>query len=370
VSKLTFDLVPTAGGPADEESRLTKRARGRAVIWLTSGLWVANYAAATAGAYLGDGHDLGRLSMIRAGMLAVGLLLCASIHFILGRLAHMSFGRRVAAVLVMSLVAAEAYGWLSYFAFSVLAPGHLATSIRWGPAISNMASWTWFFLAWAGLRLALEYSWDAKDEQRRSMALQELAHTAEVRALHSQINPHFLFNSLNSISALIVDGRRNDADRMVSKLADFFRLTISIDPRDDIPLERELQLQIAYLEIEQLRFPDLSIDLDIPTAARSAYVPALILQPLVENAVKFGVASSNPPAIIAVRARMNGEDLVLTVTDGGRPNFEPARPGVGIGLNNVRSRLHERFGSRASLRTERVESGGFKVTISMPLVTA
>ena len=369
VSKLTFDLAPAAVSPAGEERVLARRSRAQAVIWLTLGLWIANHATATLGAYLSHSGDLARLSLIRTAMLAVGLILCASIHFILGRLAHLSFARRVAAVLLMSLIAAEAYGWLNYFAFSIIAPNRLASSIRWGAAVSNIATWTWFFLAWAGLRLALEYSWDAKDEQRRSIALQELAHIAEVRALHSQVNPHFLFNSLNSISALIVSGKARDADRMVSKLADFFRLTLAIDPRQDIPLERELQLQLAYLEIEQLRFPDLIVDLDVPPEASRAYVPTLLLQPLIENAVKFGVASSAPPGLIEIKACIEGEDLLLFVKDRGTPNFEPARAGTGIGLNNVRSRLGERFGSQASLSTERGAGGGFKVTIRMPLVT-
>jgi hypothetical protein len=369
VSKLTFDLIPVGGFPHEDEPD-SKKARTRSVVWLTLGLWLANFAMATLGMYLSGDANLIELSLIRGGMLCVGLLLCAAIHKLLQTLTHMSFARRVAVMVVMSLVAAEIYGWLNYFSLAAVLPERLGTSIKWGAAISNVATWTWFFLAWAGLRIALEYSWHVKEVQRRALALQALAHSAKLRALHSQVNPHFLFNSLNSIASLIVDDRRQDADRMVGKLADFFRLSLAADPEEEITLLEELELQAAYLEIEQLRYPDLELKLDVASEAASAAVPALLLQPIVENAVKYGVASSSPPAMISIRASAEAGQLTIIVEDRGNAPGAVPKPGAGIGLNNVRARLHERYGNDASLAAERISDAGFRVTIRMPLEEA
>lgn len=367
VSQLAFDLLAARETPTGEE-RGIKGARSRAVISLTLALWLGNYALGILALYLGDDGKFLLLATMRAGMLLVGLILCAAIHKLLAMLSRISFASRIAVVLVASVIAAEIYGWTSYFAYMLMAPERLAGSIRWGTAISNMAVWTWFFLAWAGLRLALEYSWEAKDQQRRAIALQALAHSAKLRALHSQVNPHFLFNSLNSIATLIIDERRRDADKMVGKLADFFRLTLAVDPEEDIPLELELVLQLTYLEIEQLRFPDLELRTDIADDVAEALIPALLLQPVVENAVKYGVASSKPPAVISITAFADGDQLVITIVDRGSGDSLLPKAGGGIGLNNVRSRLHERFGVDASLSAERIAEIGFGVTIRMPLV--
>jgi signal transduction histidine kinase len=368
VSQLKFDLLAAAGEAPGESELEIQRARSVAVGKLTLALWSGNYVLGTLVTYLGGDRKFILLSEMRAGMLCVGLILCAAIHKILAAVSHIAFARRIAVVLVASVVAAEIYGWISYYAFVLLTPERVAKSINWGTAISNMAVWTWFFLAWAGLRLALEYSWDAKDEQRRSISLQALAHSAHLRALHSQVNPHFLFNSLNSIATLIIDERRRDADKMVGKLADFFRLTLAVDPEEDIPLELELVLQLTYLEIEQLRFPDLELSLNVTDDAAEASVPALLLQPIIENAVKYGVASSEPPAVISITAFADGDRLVITIEDRGSGIATRPKAGAGIGLSNVRSRLHARFGNEASLTAERIAEIGFGATIRMPLV--
>ena len=367
MSQLAFDLLAARETP-EGEGRELRRARSHAVIRLTLALWLGNYALGVLALYVGDDGKFLLLATIRAGMLFVGLILCAAIHKLLAMLSRISFSSRIAVVLIASVIAAEIYGWTSYFTYTLIAPERLAGSIRWGTAISNMAVWTWFFLAWAGLRLALEYSWEAKDQQRRAIALQALAHSAKLRALHSQVNPHFLFNSLNSIATLVIDERRRDADKMVGKLADFFRLTLAVDPEEDIPLELELVLQLTYLEIEQLRFPDLEICMDVADDVAEASIPALLLQPIVENAVKYGVSSSKPPAVISISAVADGDQLVIGVTDRGSGIAIHPKSGGGIGLNNVRSRLHERFGAAASLSAERIAEGGFGVTIRMPLV--
>jgi hypothetical protein len=341
--------------------------RRRAVLGLTLALWLSNFVILTLGNWAGGEENVVQLAFARAGLTAIGLALCYVIYSLLQRISHISFKRRALAMAVMSLVAAEIYTWATYYGYLFVEPERLSASIRWGIAISNVAFWTWFFLAWAGLCLALEYSFDVKEEERRSSELHALAHAAKLQALHNQVNPHFLFNSLNSISALIIDNRVSEADRMIGRLADFFRMTLAVDPTSDIPLQREIELQQIYLDIEQQRFPDLQIEIEIPHPLLNAAVPALLLQPIIENAVKYGVASSAPPARISITARQEAEELVIAIRDSGSSLNSPLKPGAGIGLRNVRARLQERFGNAQSLSATREGIVGFRVTIRLPL---
>lgn len=126
--------------------------------------------------------------------------------------------------------AAELHGWANHLIPKLLLPFVASGPTDWSADIFGLAFWIWFFIAWAGLYLALEYSFDAREEAQRSSELKTLAHHAKLSALHNQINPHFLFDSLNSISALILDQRLQDAEAMVSRLAGFLRMTLVVDP--------------------------------------------------------------------------------------------------------------------------------------------
>jgi LytS/YehU family sensor histidine kinase len=190
-------------------------------------------------------------------------------------------------------------------------------------------------LAWAGLYLALMYSFDVQDEQRRSAELREQAHVAQLRALHSQINPHFLFNSLNSVSALILDRNSEKAEEMVVKLARFLRLGLAADPTRKIPIEVEMELQRTYLEIEQLRYPDLAVDFSLPEAIKDALVLSLILQPIVRMRSNMcrGAASRNDSVLPAPTASGQSPRLSIQERELGaygrrryRPRQRPSAP--------------------------------------------
>jgi LytS/YehU family sensor histidine kinase len=214
------------------------------------------------------------------------------------------------------------------------------------------------------------YGLDAQEEQRNSAELRERAHVAQLRALHSQINPHFLFNSLNSVSALILDKESDKAEEMVGKLARFLRLGLSADPTRKISLELELELQRSYLDIEQLRYPDLTVEIDVPEQLAGALVPSLILQPIIENAVKFGVAGAPPPATIRIRAISVDERLILEIVDSGKGG-KLNSSGGGIGLTNVRQRLGLLYGEAATdLVAGHEVDGRFRVRVTMPLETS
>ena len=274
---------------------------------------------------------------------------------------------RMIALGVAAPILAETFAWANFFAGATVDSTVNMASLNWGDAIRGIMFWTLAFLAWSGLYLALMYGFDFNEERRRSAELRERAHIAQLRALHSQINPHFLFNSLNSVSALILDENRDKAEEMVVKLARFLRLGLAADPTRKIPLELEIELQRTYLEIEQLRFPDLKVDFRMDQALKDALVPSLILQPIIENAVKYGVAEAPPPASIAINACASGKRLVLEVVDSGKGGGSPTG-GAGIGLANVRQRLALIYGDDVSaLTANRDSEGQFRVEIQLPL---
>lgn len=226
-----------------------------------------------------------------------------------------------------------------------------------------------FFVSWAALYLALCYAAQLGAVERRAAQLQAAAQSAELRALRYQVNPHFLFNTLNSLSSLVLTGKRDEAERMILNLATFFRTSLTGDPTEDVPLSDEVQLQRLYLDIETVRFPErLVVEIDLPDSLRSACVPGLILQPLVENAVKYGVSRSKRPVTIRIVARAIHNMLHIAVEDDGAPIDAGQDHGTGVGLRNVRDRLAARYGDEARCSWGPRDGGGFAATLQLPIV--
>ncbi|MFD1107431.1 sensor histidine kinase [Sphingobium olei] len=228
----------------------------------------------------------------------------------------------------------------------------------------------YFFLsAWAGLYLALAYASEAHRTERRAARLERAAQQAELRSLRYQVNPHFLFNTLNSLSTLVMRNRPDEAERMIMSLSNFYRTSLTGDPLDDVPLEEEVHLQKLYLDIEAVRFPDrLTAQIDVPDSLMNACVPGLILQPLVENAIKYGVSRTSSPVTIAITAREDGDLMHIAVTDDGDNPPGPGDAGSGIGLANVRDRLTARFGEQGRIVYGAREGDGFSVLLTLPIV--
>ncbi|MGS1016576.1 sensor histidine kinase [Allosphingosinicella humi] len=204
-------------------------------------------------------------------------------------------------------------------------------------------------------------------QERQLVDARSAAQQAQLAALRYQLNPHFLFNTLNSISALIVTRRNEDAEHMTDKLSSFLRTSLSCDPAQLVPLEEELALIEEYLAIEAVRFGDrVRVAIDCPPEAGEALVPGFLIQPLVENAIKHGVAPSRDPVTIAVRAVVEGGDLMITVENDSPAPGRTARAGrTGVGLVNVQQRLEAVYGKRASLVAERGKST-YVATIRIP----
>lgn len=351
--------------PALDAGKLDAPTR-RVAIAMTLAFWLANISVQMFRSHL-EGHpDLGALLLARSLTAAGGLTLCFAVHLVIARLAHHSFAARAATLTLIVPFAADACAWLSYLSMQALAPAHVTGGATSSATIQAVLYWVWFFFAWAALYLALRYSFEVKASERRARIVQGLAHAAQLRALQNQISPHFMFNTLNSISALMLDGRGKEAEAMLRRLSDFLRATLSLDALADITLAEELRIQRIYLGIEHARFPDMKVTVDCPDALADALVPALITQPLVENAVKYGVARSLRATAIAIQAREEDNHLILTVTDDGAT--APAGPGgLGVGLRNVADRLASRFGADHRFEAGPGAEGGFTVQLALPL---
>ncbi len=210
----------------------------------------------------------------------------------------------------------------------------------------------------------------SQERERRAAELEARLADARLQALRMQLNPHFLFNTLNSIATLVrVDPRA--AEEMLGNLGELLRRTLDSMGEQEIPLARELEFIAAYLDIEQRRFGDrLRVEQDVPDDLRSALVPALILQPLVENAVRHGIEPCRRPGLISIEARQRDGRLLLVVRDDGRglPETGPGSAGRrGIGLANTEARLRGLYGRDQHFAFGRAEPRGFRAEVHIPI---
>jgi signal transduction histidine kinase len=191
---------------------------------------------------------------------------------------------------------------------------------------------------------------------------------AQLQALRTQLHPHFLFNTLNAIATL-VHRDPEAADQMIARLSDLLRITLEGIGVQEAPLAKEIDFLRGYLEIEQARFGDrLTVDMQIAPEALGARVPYLILQPLVENAIRYGIASHSHPGRVVIYASSANGSLVLEVRDNGPglTNGSGTIPRKGMGLTNTRSRLEKLYGGRQRFETKTGPNGGFVVTMTFP----
>lgn len=226
------------------------------------------------------------------------------------------------------------------------------------------------YLASVGLNYAMLAQERAREAERRNLESQLLAQEAELRALRAQLNPHFLFNALNSISALTsVDSKK--AREMCVLLSEFLRRSLAMGERTSIALKEELDLVRNYLAIEQIRFgARLALDWQVAEESLGAQLPPLLLQPLAENAIKHGISGLTEGGTVrilvkAARDRENGERVDIAIENPFDPD-QPPKKGLGLGLRQVRQRLQGRFGNRAAVET-RLAEGSHKVLLSFPL---
>jgi hypothetical protein len=230
-------------------------------------------------------------------------------------------------------------------------------------------TWYFFFAAWASFYVAMSAGNQLRAAERRAGEFERAAQSAQLRALRYQVNPHFLFNTLNSLSSLIMSRREDEAERMILSLSNFFRSTLAVDPTSDVSLAEEIRFQMLYLDIEKARFPSrLKVQTDLPDELLEARMPALLLQPIIENAIKYGVARAKQEVTLSIQAAQEDGRLKIIVENDADPADQVHDHGTGVGLTNVCERLSARFGGAAECRFGPIQTGGFRVTLTMPLV--
>jgi two-component system, LytTR family, sensor kinase len=269
--------------------------------------------------------------------------------------------------IVIVLVAAAAFSAVETWSHATfLQPGTRPEGIRFMGAILLTFS---LLVAWSALYYGINYYLLLEEQTDRLLRLEHQASSAQLAMLRYQLNPHFLFNTLNSISTLVLLKQTDRANAMLSRLSSFLRYTLVNEPTGFVTVAQEVETLKLYLEIEKMRFenrlrPHFHID---PTVSR-ARLPSLLLQPLVENAIKYAVTPQEEGADIAIEAKRDVDRVILTVSDTG-PGLDAGaeRPeSTGVGLANIRDRLAQAYGSNHRFETQSDIRGGFRVVIELP----
>jgi hypothetical protein len=229
--------------------------------------------------------------------------------------------------------------------------------------VNFYANMTW--VGFIGMQAAYLSLRSRTDELVGARASERAAHLS---ALRFQLNPHFLFNALNAISSLVVTGRAIQAEAMIARLSDFLRSTLGARPDEMVRLEDEFEMLGSYLDIESVRFGDrLETRIDLPADLRDVPIPPFLLQPLVENAMKYAVAPAQGMVTVEVQAECLGTELRIIVRDDGKAGTA-INGGMGIGLANLRERLSLSYGDGARLAAG-PSAGGFEAAVSIPLTS-
>jgi preprotein translocase subunit SecG len=353
--------------PTIEHSRPVRAQRDFVPALFIVGIWSLQYLSLTAQqALMGETTLVQNLApRFIAG--CVGVLISFGILSIHERQAGKPLTVRALTGFALAVCGALIHSAANFGIFQIFMPKQNIERATLQTYLSATTFWFWCYFAISCLLLALVYSRELREREREFAKLERLAQAAQLKALRYQINPHFMFNTLNSIAALVCTHQNAVAEQMVEGLGDFLRATLAIDPQEDHRLSNELELQKLYLGIEQLRFPErVAVRFDIEPAAGAALVPSLILQPLTENFVKHCVAVSSGRSELVIGSKVNGEQLVVTLTNS-PPEGERRDRSTGVGLKNVEERLRARFGNAQHFHSGKLADGSFEVKLRLPL---
>ena len=342
------------------------RDRGR-LFWILN---IAGWTGYTLAAWLGAlAHEKPEAYFAVIVATAVtGLTITLPMRWIYRRLWFRSPLTLAVGLLVTSYVIGFGWRWLQ----NVLYYDWVKNS--WQPEhlmdyVSGVMGSFYILLCWSGLYFGIKYYQQLQDQTEQTLKATSAAHQAQLKMLRYQLNPHFLFNTLNAISTLILDGANKTANDAVSRLSDFLRYTLDNDPMSRVTLGSELAALDLYLEIEKVRFGDrLVIEKTIEAKAQDALVPSLILQPLIENAIKYAITPSEDGGTLKISARVQRGTVVLQLSDTGPGlgNGDNGQKSSGVGLKNTRERLQQLYGDNQAFTLAPNEPSGLTITINIP----
>jgi two-component system LytT family sensor kinase len=282
-------------------------------------------------------------------------------------------GRNLWIAVVASVACAFIWTFCSNWIYSLIDP------VRWQDAhfsiyLVGVLNASFILLCWSAAYFSFKYYEQSQDQRQVMSELKIQAQQAKLQMLRYQVNPHFLFNTLASISALIRDNENSAADAMLGRMGDLLRLTLKSSPVDMVTLEEELRILDMYIQIEKVRFQErLQYKFETDAASLPVLVPSLILQPLVENCIKHAITCSEEGGEINLSVRVAKERLIISLSDSGRPADQPLNEtGQGstkLGLRNVQQRLKNIYEKDYEFTFGESAIGGFKIEMNLPAYT-
>jgi two-component system LytT family sensor kinase len=313
----------------------------------------------------------GYMAVIAIAALA-GFVLSAPLRYLFRWLWNRRLVVIVPGVLAAAWVTALAWRVVINYSYARLVEDWMSKE-PWYGIFSGTLSSTYLLVCWSGLYFGIKYYETLQGEREAALKASALAQEAQVKMLRYQLNPHFMFNTLNAISTLILDGQGKIANQAVGRLSDFLRYTLDQDPMKKVTLRQEFDALNLYLGIEKLRFGDrLRLEFDIDAEVQQALVPSLILQPLIENALKYAVASREEGGRLRITgSRSEDGKLQLVVQDDGPglPVGVELGSGRGVGFRNTRERLAVLYGDHQTLAV-RFSRPGLRLEITLPFERA
>ncbi len=352
---------------------------GRREFWLLHGLGWLGYSTLHYLTALSYGKHWSYF-VVSLSSGAIGFTLTLALRALLKRywgVAPPRFAAAVAAgVFVCTVVWALLYVEMAVpYCLWLHPPRECIIKMPWG-YIGYFGSMLYVVLSWTGLYLGIKYYRQMRRQTESALQAKATAHQAQLKMLRYQLNPHFLFNTLNAISTLVLDRDSETANRMVTSLSAFLRHSLDSDPMQRVTLKQELDAINLYLGIEKIRFAErLHLRSKIQEPAYRALIPSLLLQPLIENAIKHAIARSVRGGTIDIEAAVHDDSLRVVIADDGPgcpelPRDGSLPTGSGVGLANISERLRVLYGQRSRFILRRREGGGCEAQIVLPYEVA
>jgi hypothetical protein len=242
------------------------------------------------------------------------------------------------------------------------------THFRWGDVLAGAIGGGFVFVTWSAFYFGIKHYQDLEAQKARLLAAEATARESQLRALRYQLQPHFLFNTLNTISSLVVSDQPRLATQMIARLADLLRSTLDCPDVHFVTLAEELSVMEEYLAIEKVRLgPRLQVSIEVSPKAQESQIPRFLLQPLIENTIRHGVSLIPEGGVVSLKAKADSNTVEIAIENDVRAVHDPGgKPGHGLGLENTRARIKHIYGTQADLAISGNGEGHFLISLTIP----